>query len=144
MQGHPLFPSAAPAAYPTSVPSVHHPATPQPPVFSPAARPDSYPHAKPTNGWCAWGFGLGLAAFCFSFLCGLGLFPALLAIPLSVVGLLQLQKHREQSGHWLAIWGLVLSALTLAVVLVYFYYLAMPIMKAHGLTVTEETTNDSN
>ena len=40
--------------------------------------------------------------------------------------------------------GLVLSGLTLIVVAVFAIKLAMPIMKAHGLTVTEETSNDSN
>jgi hypothetical protein len=153
VQAHPLFPSAAPTG---AHPPVFHPAPTlpllnqmtkeygqQPYPFATGARPDSYPHSKPTNGWCAWGFGLGLAAFCFSFLCGIGLLPALVAIPLCIIGLMQLAKHREQAGHWLAIWGLVLSGLTLIVVAVFAIKLAMPIMKAHGLTVTEETTNDS-
>jgi hypothetical protein len=144
LQGHPLFPSAAPAAYPSSVSPVYHPSSHQPPPFNPAARPDVYRYGKPTNGWCAWGFGIGLASFCFSlFLCGSGFLPALLAVPICIVGLLKLNKHREQAGLWLAIWGLVLSGLALVVAGIYFYYLAMPIMKSHGLTVTEETTNDS-
>ncbi len=153
-QAHPLFPSATPSAYPTSVPPVYHPTVPPPaassgahlpPPFHPAAAPaDPYRYGKPTNGWCAWGFGIGLAAFCFSlFLCGTGFLPALLAIPLCSIGLLQLNKHREQAGHWLAIWGLILSGLALVVAVGYFYFLGMPLMKAQGLTVTEETTNDS-
>ena len=93
--------------------------------------------------WCAWGFGLGLAAIFFSFACGIGILPALISLPLCVIGIAQLQKHREQAGHWLAISGLILSTLALIVSLFLIIWLAMPILKAHGLTVTEETTNDS-
>src|SRR5271156_6542755 len=42
---------------------------PQHPVFPTDTRPDPYYNVKPTNGWCAWGFGLGLTGFFFSFLC---------------------------------------------------------------------------
>jgi hypothetical protein len=98
---------------------------------------------KPTNGWCGWGFGFGLAAIVFSFACGIGLFPALLSIPLCIIGLVQVHKHREQAGQGLAIAGLILSGIAVLISLIFVISLAVPIMKAHGLTVTEETSNDS-
>jgi hypothetical protein len=125
---HPLFPSAAPAQHP---------------VFPPGARPDPYYNVKPTNGWCAWGFGLGLAGFFFSFACGIGVLPALLAFPLCIVGLAQVHKHREQAGQGLAIAGLILSSVALLISLAFILSMALPILKAHGLTVTEQTSNDS-
>jgi hypothetical protein len=127
-QPHPLFPSAAPAQHS---------------VFPPGARPDPYYNVKPTNGWCAWGFGLGLFSFFLSFACGIGLLPALLAFPLCIVGMVQVQKHREQAGHGLAVAGLILSSVALLISLVFIISLAIPILKAHGLTVTEQTSNDS-
>jgi len=128
-QGHPLFPSA--------------PVTGQPPGYPPGARPDPYYNVKPTNGWCGWGFGFGLAAIVLSFACGIGLFPALLSIPLCIIGLVQVHKHREQAGQGLAIAGLILSGIAVLISLIFVISLAVPIMKAHGLTVTEETSNDS-
>jgi hypothetical protein len=125
---HPLFPSAAPAQHP---------------VFAPAVRPDPYYNVKPTNGWCAWGFGLGLAGFIFSFACGTGLLPALLAIPLCIMGLAQVHKNRGQAGQGQAIAGLILSSVALLISLIMILWLAFPILKAHGFTVTEQTSNDS-
>src|ERR1700691_6644884 len=91
---HPLFPSAV---------------SPQHPVFPPGTRSDPYYNVKPTNGWCAWGFGLGLAGFFLSFACGVGVLPALFALPLCIVGLAQVHKKREQAGQGLAVAGLILS-----------------------------------
>jgi hypothetical protein len=129
-QPHPLFPSAAPVSG-------------QHPVFPSTTRPDPYYNVKPTNGWCGWGFGLGLAGFCLSFICGIGLFPALLALPLCIVGLAQVHKNRDQSGQGLAVAGLVLSGVALLISLIFILSLAIPVLKAHGLTVTEQTSNDS-
>jgi len=129
-QAHPLFPSAASA--PT-----------HPPVFPAGSRPDPYYHVKPTNGWCGWGFGLGLAGFFLSFACGVGLLLALPSLLLCVVGLAQVHKHREQSGQGLAIAGLVLSGIALLVSAIFIVSLAIPMIKAHELTVTEQTSNDS-
>ena len=126
---HPLFPSAAPVSS-------------QPPVFPAAARPDPYYAIKPTNGWCAWGFGLGLASFLFSFVC-LGILLAIPSLLLCIWGLTQLGKNPGQSGRGLALWGLALSTFALVISLVFIIVIAVPIFKAHELTVTEQTSNDS-
>jgi hypothetical protein len=130
VQPHPLFPSAATVTAPRS-------------VFPPDARPDVYPHSKPTNNWCAWGLGFGLVALFFSLACGVGVFPALLSFVMCIIGLLQLHKHHEQGGQGLAITGLVLSTIALIISLIVIIFADLPILKAHGLTVTEQTTNDS-
>ena len=109
----------------------------------PAARPDPYYNVKPTKGWCGWGFGLGLAGFFLSFACGLGLLPALLALPLCIVGLAKVHKNREQAGQGIAIAGLILSSIALLVSLIFISATALPIIRAHELTVTEQTSNDS-
>jgi len=127
---HPLFPSAAPV-------SSH------PPVFPPTARPDPYYAVKPTNSWCAWGFGLGLASFFFSLACGIGLLLAVPSLLLCLVGLTQLRAHPEQGGHGLALWGLALSILSLIISLVIIVWVAVPMIKSSQTTVTEQTSSDS-
>jgi len=129
-QAHPLFPSAGPVS-------------PRQPAFPTGARPDPYYNIKPTNGYCAWGFGLGLAGFFLSFACGTGLLPALLSLLLCIIGLAKVHKNREQAGQGLAIAGLILSGIALVVSLIIILSLAIPMIKAHGLTVTEQTSNDS-
>jgi hypothetical protein len=130
-QPHPLFPSAAP------IPTQH-------PAFPPAVRPDPYYNIKPTNGWCAWGFGLAVAAFFLTFItCGIGGILGLPSLFVCIVGLTKLHKNREQSGQGLAVAGMVLSGIVLLISLVLIIWLAVPILKAHGLTVTEQTSNDS-
>jgi hypothetical protein len=127
---NPLFPSAAP------VPTAH-------PLFPSSGHSGAYPPLKPTNGWCAWGFGLSLVGFCFAFICGIGFIPALISIILCIVGLVQVNKNREQSGQGLAIGGLIFSAIGLLVAITLLSLFMGPILKAHGLTVTEQTSNDS-
>lgn len=131
VQPHPLFPSAAPVPAGLS--------------FSPLApHPDPYyDAARKTNPWCAWGFGLALAGFVFSFACGAGLLLALPALFLCIMGLAQLPKHPNQSGRGMAIAGLILSALALLVSLILFATLAVPYIKAHEQTATEQSSNDS-
>jgi hypothetical protein len=129
-QPHPLFPSATPGA--------------TPPLTVPvAARPDPYYSARRTNGWCMAGGVFGIIAFFSAFLCGFGLFPALLGIVLCAVGLFQVHKHPEQAGQGWAISGLILSIIAIIISLLMFAWLGFPILKAHGLTVTEQTSNDS-
>jgi hypothetical protein len=129
-QPHPLFPSAAPTG---AAPS----------VFPPTHRPDPYYQIKPTNPWCAWGLALGLLGFIFSFACGIGLFLSLPSLLLCIVGLVQVHKNREQSGQGLAIAGLILSGIALVIAFIIILAFAIPMIKAHGLTVTEQTSNDS-
>jgi hypothetical protein len=129
-QPHPLFPSATPGA----TPHLTHPA---------ASRPDPYYNVKRTNGWCIAGCVFGAIAFFFAFLCGIGFFPALIGIVLCFVGLMQVHKRPEQAGQGWAIAGLILSIIALLIAIVMFVYLGLPMLKAHGLTVTEQTSNDS-
>jgi hypothetical protein len=129
-QPHPLFPSAA------AVPG------PQPSAYPTGSPHDPYSHVRRNNIWCLWGFFLGLAGILLSIAC-VGLIPALISLPLCVVGLVQVHRHREQAGQGLAIAGLVLSSVAAVISLLLILSLAMPILKAHGLTVTEQTTNDS-
>ena len=129
------LPHAAPA-FPTYPP---HPGT-----FPPAHRPDPYYQSfKPTNNWCAWGFGLGLTGFFFSFACGIGLLLALPSLLLCIVGLSQVSKNQAQSGRGLAVAGLVLSGIALVISMIFFASFALPMIRAHQLTVTEQTSNDS-
>ncbi len=126
---HPLFPSATNVSAPR-------------PVFPTDARPDPYYKIKPTNGWCAWGFGLGLTGFFFSFACGIGLLLAIPSLLLCIVGLTQVHKNREQSGQGLAVAGLILSILAIIIALIFITTFAMK-FKVHDFTVTEQTSNDS-
>ena len=126
---HPLFPSA------TSTST-------RQPVFPTDTRPDPYYKVKPTNGWCAWGFGLGLTGFFFSFACGIGLLLALPSLLLCLVGLNQVHKNREQTGQGLAIAGLILSGIALLISFIFIASFAMK-FKMHDFTVTEQTSNDS-
>jgi uncharacterized membrane protein len=127
---HPLFPSAAPVST-------------QPSVFPSTARPDPYYNVKPTNGWCAWGFGLSLAVLCLTLItCGFGGILGIAPFLLCIMGLVQVHKNREQAGQGLAIAGLILSAVALLISLIVIISVSIPFLKAHGLTVTEQTSNN--
>jgi len=131
-QPHPLFPSAAPVPHSatTSLPS---PALPN---------PHYYPTRK-TNTLCAWGFGLGLVAFFLSFACGVGLLPAIFSFPLCIIGLMQVHKNREQVGQLWATAGLLLSGLALLISFIFILVWAIPLIKQHEQTTTEQTSNNS-
>ncbi len=126
---HPLFPSAA------SVPGSLAPSVP----FS---NPHYYPIRK-TNSYCAWGFGLGLAAFFLSFVCGLGILPAIPAVFACIIGLMQVHQHREQAGQRRAMAGLLLAGFALLISLIFIVTLSVRFAQEHGLTTTEETSNSS-
>ncbi len=105
--------------------------------------PPATPPIRPTNSWCAWGFALSLVGFCFTWLCGIGALPALVAVVLCIIGLVQVNKNHGQSGLSLAITGLIFSGVALLVAILILWWFVPPMLKAHGLTVTEQTSNDS-
>jgi hypothetical protein len=127
-QPHPLFPSAAHAPLPGA---------------TPAAAPHAHYPTRRTNSWCAWGFGLGIASFIFSFACGLGLFLAVPGLIVSILGLVQIQRHAEQSGRGLAVTGGVLSVLALMIALGFAICFLPSLLKNHEWTVTEQSSTNS-
>jgi len=131
---HPIFPTPPPP-------------TPSPggPVFT-GSHPSTYylPPAK-GNPWCAWGFGLGLASLPMLLLCGTGVFVAIAGIVVSIVGLVQVSRHRDQEGRGLAVTGLVLSILALLCAIGIGIALATSGSWHTGLQMTtEQTSNDSD
>ena len=107
-------------------------------------RPDPYYDFKPTNSWCAWGFGLSLGGLFFTvFACGLGVFLALPAFFICLYAWYQVQHNPAQTGKGLAIAGFLISGFTLVIFLAVFLAIAIPALKAHNLTVTEQSTNDT-
>jgi hypothetical protein len=129
-QPHPLFPSAA-------GPGRH-------PVFTAPAGPDPYYSAQKTNTWCAWSLGLGLASPWLVPFCFLGTLMALVSIFMGVGGFAQAQGHRQQSGRSLAVVGILVSLLALALSLAVLVWLGK-FVQAHMIeqTTTEQTSNDS-
>jgi len=132
-QPHPLFPSAAPV-------SSGQPRS----VFPPDTRPDPFHDSvRKTNGWCQWGFWLGLASVPLLLACGVGSLVALVSLFLCLGGLAQVLHHQEQSGRDLALGGLLLSSFTLLLTIGFLAWAVPAILKSHGLTVTEQSTSDS-
>jgi hypothetical protein len=135
-QRHPLFPSAGAAVpHPAQGPFSSH--TPPPvPAVAPAVK---------ANAWCSWGFGLSLAGFVLLFVtCGfVGWLLALPGLILSFAGLMQVHRHREQSGQGLAIFGLLLSSFVLLTTLILLAVAVPYFIRHHDQTATEESTNDS-
>ena len=120
----PLFPSAG-----TGQPG--HPTT------------HSYAHTiRPTNSWCAWGFALSLIGLCLACAC-VGVVPALIAAVLCIIGLVQVNKNHEQGGMGLAVTGLIFSGIAVLIFAILVCVFGPSIVKGHGLTVTEQTSNDS-
>jgi hypothetical protein len=138
-------PSPGPAPTPAIAPTVPAPAPAAPaphPLFPSSGLPAALPAVRPTNSWCAWGFGLSLAGFFFSCLC-IGALPALVSLVLCAVGLVQVSRNREQSGQGLAIFGLILSVLALLAAAAILCFCYTHGTFTHGLTITEQTSNDS-
>jgi hypothetical protein len=129
-QPHPLFPSAGHAPLPVAPAAYTHGPGPH----------GLYPPRK-TNAWCAWGFGLGIAAFVLSFLC-VGVLFAVPALIISILGFAQVQRHREQSGRGLALAGAVLSLLAIVIAIV-LAIAVIPMMKVHEWSVTEQSSTNS-
>lgn len=124
----PGHPAATPASSPY-FPSAHR----IPPVVS--TRPP-----RPVNQACAWGFGLGLASVLLIFACGLGSLLSLPAIFLSILGLVQVSRHREMAGRGRAIAGLILAGLTLLLSVILLLVMMVSSFKQHEQTTTEQTT----
>jgi len=140
----PPLPPVPPAPAATAVPVPTAPVQPAHALFPSAAAGHHAPGGphRPTNVWCAWGFALSLLGFCFSCVC-LGIFPALLAVVLCSIGLVQVNRNRAQGGQGLAVAGLIFSGIALLIAIILIAIYSPTILKAHGLTVTEETSNDS-
>jgi len=124
---HPLFPSAGQPAHPTHLPP---------------SQPYAYASIRPTNSWCAWGFALSLIGLCLALFC-IGVVPALIAAVLCIIGLVQVNRHREQGGMGLAVTGLIFSGIAVLIFAILICVFGPSIVKGHGLTVTEQTSNDS-
>jgi len=83
---------------------------------------------------------LGIVAFFLSFACGVGALPAIPGLFVSIMGLMQIHHHREQAGQRRAVIGLLLSAIALIISLIFILALALPIIKKHQQTATEQTS----
>jgi hypothetical protein len=142
------IPGTVPAPNPSGTPTASHPLFPsagtgQPghPTYPAQGQPYAYP-IRPTNSWCAWGFALSLVGLCLTCAC-IGVVPAVIAAVLCIIGLVQVSKNREQGGMGLAITGLIFSAVAVLLFAILVCVFGPSIMKGHGLTVTEQTSNDS-
>jgi hypothetical protein len=128
-QPHPLFPS------------VGHAPAPVAPGVPNAAPHGQYP-ARKTNGWCAWGFGLGLAGFISSIFC-VGLLLAVPALLICIIGFAKVQSRPEQSGRGLAVAGGVLALLAIIISLGLGAWLVPSFFKNHEWSVTEQSSTNS-
>jgi hypothetical protein len=144
------IPGSIPAPIPSSpAPAAAHPLFPsatghagQPPYGS-VAHPAGHPPIRPTNSWCAWGLALAVISFFpFSCVC-IGAITAPIAAVLCIIGLVQVNKNHAQGGQGLAITGLIFSGVALLIAIILIGCFGPTILKAHGLTVTEQTSNDS-
>lgn len=135
---NPLFPSAA------SVTGTPAPVVSSGTSYSPPSHLDPYYHQGPkTNIWCLWGCWLGIASPFLLLICGLGFFMAIASIICCMVGMVDLSKHRDQKGRGMALAGLVGAVLALILSLAIIAAVVIPKLKLHSLTVTEQTSNDS-
>jgi hypothetical protein len=138
----PPTPPVSAVSFPTAPPFIATSAM-YPPGHAPVGMGHHTYVIKPTNSYCAWGFGLGLTGFFFSFACGIGLFLAVPSLLLCILGLSQVSKNHAQAGKGLAITGLVLSSIALLISLGMLLSVALPAIRTSQLTVTEQTSNDS-
>ncbi len=76
--------------------------------------------------------------------CGLTSFVAIVAVGVSLVGVFKVQHDPAQSGRGLALSGLVLSAATILITVIFLIVAVPAILKGRALiTTTEQSTNDS-
>jgi hypothetical protein len=130
---HPLFPSAG--ATPTAPPPPAYPSN-----IPPHAAPHGHYPSYPTNAACAWGLGLGLAGFFMSFVLGIGILLAVPSLILSVLGLVQVQHRRNQSGAGLAITGGVLALLGLIISLFWISWLIPTLERFSNQMTTQQNS----
>ena len=129
---HPLFPSAAHAP-------ISRPAVP-PPIIEPHAAPHGhYPH-RPTNKTCAWGFGLGIAAFVLSFACGFGLLIGLPALIVCILGFVHVQQNPAQSGRGLATAGAVLACMAMLISLIFLAFALPAAFKSYSQSTLQQNS----
>ena len=120
---HPLFPSAS---LPHRVP----------------ASPASDEHR--TNPWCLWGMILGVGSLPMFALCGLGILVAPIAFVVCLIGIIQVQGRRNETGWGLGAIGIIFSGLGMLLTLVLLIWLVPLASKYQEQTTTEQSTNDSD
>jgi len=138
------LPGTVPVPNPSGMPIASHPLFPSAGTGQPGhpAAHSYAPTIRPTNSWCAWGFALSLVGLCLACAC-VGVVPALIAAVLCIIGLVQVNKNHEQGGMGLAVTGLIFSGIAVLIFAILVCVFGPSIVKGHGLTVTEQTSNDS-
>lgn len=68
---------------------------------------------------------------------------ALPALIVCIVGMIQVNQHRDQAGQGMAIAGLILSGLALILSLVLLAWALPAVIKKYEFSITEQTTNDT-
>jgi hypothetical protein len=126
---HTLFPSTGHAPQPVSAPTI-----------APHAAPHGHYPPRPTNAYCAWGFGLGIAGFVLSPACGTGLLLAAPALIICILGFAQVQQRRDQSGRGLAAAGAVLAVLGLLVSIGFLAYAIPAMIKVHEQAAAQQSS----
>jgi hypothetical protein len=75
-------------------------------------------------------------------MCGIGALPAIISVILCIIGLVQVSKNPSQGGQGLAIGGLIISFVALLIAIGMIAWMSGN-LHMHGITVTEQTSNDS-